>query len=149
MGKWAVCLTVGVICILAGGSPASATLFGVENDTDQLVTIDPATGAGTAIGALGLDNVNGLTYDPVTETLFGIQGVAGVGIDQLVTINTTTGAATVIGATGFSAVLGLAFDPATGTLYGNDQVTDQLLTINPITGIATPIGSFGGAFGAG
>ncbi len=42
--------------------PNTDTLYGT--DAGQLITIDPVTGAGTAIGALGFTNVNGLAFDP-------------------------------------------------------------------------------------
>ena len=66
------------------------------------------------------DQVNGLAFDPNTNTLYGSDTTT----NELLTINTSTGAATSVGPLGFPFVNGLAFDPNTNTLYGSDFATD-------------------------
>ncbi len=84
--------------------PNSNTLYGTDTATTQLLTIDPATGAGTAVGALGFGRVEGLAFDPNSNTLYGTDAVPA----QLLTIDPATGAGTAVGPTG-NAMLGLAF----------------------------------------
>lgn len=117
----------------AGGD----TLFGVDVDTNQLLTIDSATGVATAVGPLGDVSVVGMTYDPTSGTLYGAGG-------RLSSIDRQTGMATEIGGPlGFS-VVGLAAHPITGQLYGVDSIADVLVTIDANTGIATEVGPLGG-----
>ena len=63
-------------------------LYGTDTNTDQLITIDPETGAGTAVGDLGFKDVIGLAYDPNTDTLFGTD----FDTRQFITIDPITGA---------------------------------------------------------
>jgi hypothetical protein len=42
----------------------AATLYGIDIITDQLITIDTVTGAGTAVGSVGFANVGGLAFQP-------------------------------------------------------------------------------------
>jgi hypothetical protein len=44
--------------------PNTNTLYGSDLGTNQLITINTATGAGTAAGALGFNGVVGLAFDP-------------------------------------------------------------------------------------
>ncbi|MDH3673454.1 MAG: hypothetical protein OES46_20230 [Gammaproteobacteria bacterium] len=91
------------------------TLYGTDTRTGQLLlTIDTATGAGTAVGApgsLGFTNVAGLAFDPISNTLYGTSTSPYPG--QLITIDPDTGAGTAAGVLGFSQLRGLAFDART------------------------------------
>ncbi len=83
--------------------PNTNTLYGTTIGlTPQLITIDPVTGAGTAVGPLGRDFA-GLAFDPTTNTLYGTDPFS-----MLFTIDPATGAATAVGSTG-AAMQGLAF----------------------------------------
>lgn len=117
---------------------AAATLYAF-NTSDQLLTIDTATGVGTDVGSLGaaFSGSFGLSFSP-DGTLFGVESRN----QQLLTINTMTGAATVVGPLGFANVRGIAFGPD-GTLFGQEGSTNQLLTINTSTGAATAVGALG------
>jgi hypothetical protein len=80
----------------------SQTVFG-----DDLVSINPMTGAATDIGSTGFYIDNGLF---VNGTLYGFGDLGSTG--AIVTINTTTGAATQV---------------ATYTLPGGDQIVSSAL----------------------
>jgi len=71
-------------------------LYGV--DQANLYTIDPSTGAVTAVGSLGLGNYRvGLAYDPDSDTLFLN---TGGGDNSLYRVDPSTGLATWIGPNG-------------------------------------------------
>ena len=102
---------VAASALVVGGAAEAraAILYGVDIDSDRLLTINTSTGVATAVGAvgaLGFDFVGGLTFDPNKNILYGVDEKT----DQLLTINTSTGVATAIGPLGFDVVIGLAFD---------------------------------------
>lgn len=114
------------------------------------------TGSGSA-GNITFDNIDGLTFDPTTGTLYGSQRIAGDSPDVLLTINPATGAH-VSDAFGPGAdyvqitplpdqakIDDLAID-AGGTLYAIANVNghaDRLVTINPDTGALVDVGATG------
>ena len=67
-------------------------LYGTDCATDQLLSIDPTTGAATAIGPLGFERVEGLALDPASAVLYGSDTAS----DQLVAIDVATGAASAL-----------------------------------------------------
>ncbi|MFQ5424886.1 MAG: hypothetical protein ACE5F9_13025 [Phycisphaerae bacterium] len=130
--------------------PITNTLFGTDTGINQLLTIDPVTGAGTTVGPLGfggggVGGVQGLAFVSNTNTLFGVSVDSSTGVSTLITIDPATGAGTIVGPIGFFDVLGLTFDPNTNTLLGTDIDTDQLITIDP-AGTGTAVGSLGFSF---
>lgn len=109
------------LTIAQGGGPLA----------NQLVSINPATGAATAIGPHGLSQFveGGLAVDPTTGTLYGMYNVSGAN-RQLFTVNSTTGAATIVGnLTGMTTSAGVGNDPsgiafnATGQMFILDDFT--------------------------
>ncbi len=114
--------------------PAGQWLYAVDIVNDNLVRIDPATGAGTVVGPVGI-NANfaqGMDFDDVTGTLywasFSTSGALRV-------IDTTTGASTLVGAFPGGAevdalaiksfaggVCWLTLTPASGQVPANSQV---------------------------
>jgi hypothetical protein len=123
-------------------------LYGSDMDTNQLVTVDRATGATTAVGPFGIVGMRDLAYNPSTDTLYGIDGFS------LFIVDRHTGNASFIGSLGsfsFSNLMdALAFDPASGQLYGGDWGgtfgpgrNASLYVISPVTGHATAIGQTG------
>lgn len=146
-------ICAAALTIVSPAARADSVLYG--NDYPQsstLYNVNTSTGALTAIGPIGFDNVGDLTSDQVS-TIWGIQ----ITTDSLVTINPLTGAGTLgptITGTGGAAggpaypIVSLAFDPLTDVLYGNTSVgygpsVDELFSINTTTGAATDIGSTG------
>ncbi|MDP6814858.1 MAG: PEP-CTERM sorting domain-containing protein [Alphaproteobacteria bacterium] len=134
-------LACAAAAVLLGTTSAHAALFGVSNITDELLTINPTTGAATAIGSLGYVFPFGIAFDS-SGALFGVDNST----DQLYSINTTTGAGTAIGNLGFNIPNSLAFD-GSDNLFATDRNTDQLFSINTTTGAGTAIGPVGGGFG--
>jgi len=118
----------------AGGIRALAStpygLYGLDNKTDQLVTIATGTGLCTPVGALGFDKARGLAWDPNTETLYACNTT------KLYTVDRTTGHGTLLGALGSEQYEGLTFDPVAGMLYGLRDVT--VYAIDPLTLTQTP-----------
>jgi hypothetical protein len=117
------------------------TLFAVGDD--QLFAIDRSTGAGTSIGVLGFSGgVNGITYNPTSDTLFGIEAFS----DQLITIDRNTGNANIVGPLGaaFTAVTSLTYDALTDALFAfsfSAGSPGDLIAIDQITGAASIVGA--------
>jgi PEP-CTERM motif len=119
--------------------------LGSGGNTSTLVSIDLATGTTTAIGSVGFA-VNGLTWDPSTNQLYG-SARGDVGLLQ---INTSTGAGTLIGSGFQSSASGcnsgnvLLATSSAGGMYGwCDPSSDDLMSINKATGVATLVGESG------
>jgi hypothetical protein len=76
--------------------PNTGTLYGVDTTSDSLVTINPATGAGTVVGSLGVAAaaIGGLDFDNQSGELFL---AADPSPTKLYRVDKTTGAATLIG----------------------------------------------------
>lgn len=111
-----------------------------------LLELDPATGAILdTVGPIGY-TVNGLDWDPTTDTLYASTSVLDPSHVGLISINRTTGAGTPIGASGW----GLGFPPITnitvnsaGDMFGWSEAGDNLVSINKATGVATVVGLSG------
>jgi uncharacterized protein (TIGR03437 family) len=121
------------------------TLYGISFadifGSSSLFSLNPNTGAGTAIGGTGV-SLNALAFSR-TGTLYAAGG------DSLYTINTTSGSATLIGSGSGSGSYNssgdLEFDSA-GSLYLtslNSGSSDQLFSVSPTTGQGSIIGSIG------
>jgi sugar lactone lactonase YvrE len=78
--------------------PNANVLYGVDVLGSALLTIDPTTGAESAIGPLGFDSVNSLTFDEASDTLYGND----LGTGQLLRIDRLSGAATAVARTDFA-----------------------------------------------
>jgi len=125
------------------------TLYTVNNQTGELLTLDKLTGAATVVGP-GTGQQDGMAIAPVDVlgpggvtlpkgTLFGSTSI-------LVTIDKLTGDTTAIGPIG-RRIAGLAFR-SDGTLFGAELSlgTDTLVTISTETGAETIIGEIGPNF---
>ena len=146
-------ITVCVAAFVVSPSAiAGATLYGVDYPASAtLYGVNQSTGALSAIGPVGLDNIGDLTSDNVS-TIWGVQ----ITTNDLVTFNPSTGVGTlgpsISGTSSTGApvpIVSLAYDPVSGVLYGNTSVpyggvtADQLFTINTTTGAASPVGLIG------
>ena len=121
----------------------SGLLYGVESDTDLLITVQPVDQSSTTVDPIGVTTIVGLTHDVNGDRLFGTDG------SQLFLIDRAAATGTFLGTIGFTDVSALAFDRATDTLYAADTALDQLLTLNPANGAATVVGPFDGPFAFG
>ena len=125
-------------------------LYGVAGN--QLVRVDPADGAATAVASSPeLTDVGALTYDPGLDVFYAI---ADAGSDpRLIAIEPATGEVITIGpidlpAVDLSIAGGLAYDPADGRLYAaagrSDFASNLLLEVDVATGEATELGRIRG-----
>jgi hypothetical protein len=110
--------------------PSTGVLYGVTSDgssPSQLITIDPFSGVGTAVGATGLSSVPDITFSPG-----GVLYAWTENGDDLATIDLTSGVGTVLGDSGIgTARTGLEFDSG-GTLYMKNSNT--IYVLNPADG---------------
>lgn len=138
-----ICLVVTVMAVLPRIASAGPTGYAVRSDVDDhLYSIDLSTGVATDIGPVGYADLEGLSFQPGTGVLFGVDNAGG---EVLVTINTATGAGTTVGS--LSALenlvdLGLGFTND-GSLWMATDIPGDLYSINPATGLATNVGSQG------
>jgi hypothetical protein len=109
--------------MLASPALAQPTVYSVDIVTDQLYTLDLATGDANSVGSgvVGFGKIEGLSIQPGTGVLYGLDTEA----DVLITINTVTGVGTLVGSLGTDmSDAGLAFaDAALCMLQGTSATT--------------------------
>ena len=134
--------TIGDIGYLVNGleyDAVTGTLYATTSLNDLtlpsgLLTIDPATGVATEIGATGLGVVMNIRSDSA-GTLYGWTEDD----DDLVTIDAATGAATVVGDSGLLTLQhGMSFDGADTLYFVNTG--GVIARVDPVTGLATLTG---------
>ena len=102
-----------------------------------MYTINPGTGALTSLGTTNCpESMNGMTWDPTTDTYYGISGTT------LYTIDVTTGVCTSIGSVPASTYITLACSP-TGQLYTIDITSGNFDAVDKTNGALTVVGSLG------
>lgn len=138
-----------LIILLTGANNAVAQLTGYSVVSDNLYSIDIATGAETLIGPLGVTgDFEALAFDPTSGVLYVAADGNSAGA-SIHTVDIATGTATLVGAHGVSYTNGgMAFDSSG---QGYLITSDGLFSFDKVTGVATFIGSFsselsGGAF---
>jgi hypothetical protein len=142
-GPTPVVTTVGAIGVGVSGMAftADGTLYAAETNSNvfgvvsDLFTIDPSTGAGTAIGPLNAGATHHGTVPDITAVGLQLYGWTENG-DDFISINSATGAVTVVPSVESSAGAGMAANAA-GTIYHIPIGMTPLRTINPMTGIST------------
>lgn len=123
---------------------SEGTLYAISGGLKVLLRIDPATGASSVVGSLGLNGGTG-QFDALdlgmTTDCDGALWLASGTLQQLYKVDPATGAATLVGSTGHP-ISGLV---AKGNvLYGTGGEGDHTFyRINKASGAATAIGSFG------
>jgi hypothetical protein len=92
--------------------PATGVMYGVDTSGDQLITIDPATGAGTVVGPLGVAvaAIGALDVDQASGELVLFADPTST---KVYTVNKATGAATIVGSLPFGTS-GAASVPVAG-----------------------------------
>jgi hypothetical protein len=128
-----------------GGTAALAlapgdVLYGVDPDTDQLLTIDAVTGVATMVGSLGVDvSAPSLTANAAGELLLA----SSAGFHA---VDPQTGAATRRGDDPGVRGLAATCTDLLGLRPGNPS---ELVRIDPATGAVTGLGPLAGVIGAG
>jgi hypothetical protein len=117
----------------------AGTLYGFDDSTNQLITIDTGTGVGTAVGPSGITPTDlGLDFDCGGTPYLSVDAPSPFNLHRL---DPATGAATVIGPMNL-AVTALGFDGT--TLFGLTGDNDnRLVTVDRSTGTPTPVGPTG------
>ncbi|HYH67256.1 MAG TPA: PKD domain-containing protein, partial [Urbifossiella sp.] len=127
------------------------SLYGVSGFDNSLYGVNRTTGLTTRIGAAGMALAWGLTYDPATDTIYGL-GVTNPAqnILSLVVLNRATGSAVAVGpgVAGLTGTSGLAFDAAGSRVLAFDNADLQLYSFDVMTGAGAllsvlPAGNFG------
>ena len=113
--------------------------YGVVYDDNDLISIDTLTGSRTVIGNIGV-NINGLTFDPVANTLYGVSFDGANSV--LYKINAGSGYPTLIGNVAPVTMINLACSP-TGQLYAVSVDDDNFYSVDKTTGLGTIIGPVG------
>ena len=109
--------------------------------------VNPNTGAATAIGPIGFNQVGAISFD-TSGTLYGVGNRASDGVQVLLKINPATGVGTQVGATTlFANVQDIAFRNSDDALYGYSG--GNIYTFNITTGVATLLGDTGDGFPSG
>lgn len=94
---------------------------------NRMFAIDPSTGQYTPLPDItGVNNVEGLGYDPATDTLYGVADVENV----LVSIDMTTGAATTVAQLPALNWRGLDYDPSRRVFYASVSAGGDLYEIS-------------------
>jgi len=132
------------------GASASG-LFGVLEDVEVVVGIDPATGALHTLADVWDPKLalrSELAGDPSTHRIFEAEMLADGSVDppietaRLLTIDTRTGAVSI--APLAHMIVGLAFDPASGSLYAVTADFQRVIVrVDPNTGAETNLADFG------
>ena len=105
----------------------SGQMYGVDISTDNLVQIDPATGAGTVIGPIGFnaDYAQGMDFEDVSGVLYLAAYNVTTSQGELRIANTTTGSSALLGAFPDDAEVGvLAFTPPPAQVLKNPGFED-------------------------
>jgi hypothetical protein len=89
--------TIGAYIVIDIAINNAGQIYGFEISTDNIITINKTTGAGTILGPSGLaaNYAQGMSFDPNTDELFLAGYTASAALYQ---VNTSTGATTLIGA---------------------------------------------------
>jgi hypothetical protein len=100
----------------------SGQMYGVDISTDNLVKIDPSTGAGTVIGSIGFDAdyAQGMDFEDVSGVLYLAAFNTTTTQGELRIANTATGDSVLVGAFPDGAQVGaLAFTPPPAQVLQN------------------------------
>ncbi|HUB36537.1 MAG TPA: hypothetical protein VL972_06905 [Solirubrobacteraceae bacterium] len=115
----------------------SGSIYG--SGEGALVTVNPASGAATAVGAgSGFSSSGDLAF--TSETALYMTATSTALSDNLVSIDPQTGVGKLVGAIGKPSVYGLS--ASFGALFGQD-LGGELLSIDPATGAGTVLATGG------
>lgn len=114
--------------------PVTGQIFAYSNASDQLLILDPDTGAATVVGSWGGAQIPDMSFRSDGTLFAWVESGAG-GSDDLATIDTTTGAVTIIPSPIGTSRTGVAFDSAdnlyvktSSTLYHVDPADGSVIS---------------------
>lgn len=110
------------------------------NDGGRLLTIDPDTGAGTLVGASGVNALPGLAINSAGE----IYATDNLLDSNLYRIDASTGAATFVGNMAIEGPDGIAFDDNDVLYVTETYELGNLYTVDVTTAVPTLVGSLDG-----
>ena len=114
-----------------------SSLYGINDQTDELILISTTDASITPVGPLGVDfGPHGLTWDPSAGRFLAVNGED----NTLYSVEPATGAATLIAPlVGFMFDgVGVELDPIGGQLYACSGT--EFVSIDPDTGVVTVVG---------
>jgi hypothetical protein len=101
-----------------------------SQNSGNILTIDPVSGAGTIVGASLFTEVTSISINPLDGKIYGL--VAGSGSSDLLKVNAEEGDSYIMFTLNISLMAGIAFD-TTGVLYGVTR-SGELYTIDITNG---------------
>ncbi len=128
--------------ICAGTAGDGGTWYGLMymstgTGLQPIYTMDMTTGTMTQVATTSAsENMNGMTWDPTTNTYYGISGTT------LYTIDVATGTCTAVGSVPAATYITLACSP-TGQLYAIDIDNDNFVSVDKTNGDVAVIGALG------
>ncbi|MDP8287995.1 MAG: carboxypeptidase regulatory-like domain-containing protein, partial [Candidatus Electryonea clarkiae] len=117
-------------------------MYFFDNDTQNLIYVEMATGTVTTIGPTGIGSttefMNDMACDRTTGTMYGVFN------NSIYTVDLATGACTLVGAIGNTGgmMIAIAVD-GNGDMWGHDLGLDEIWTIDKATGTGMSVGSTG------
>jgi|SRR6185312_6529096 len=164
LGRWLgflIAISIGLLPAavqpLIAAADSGGTLFAISQFPDgvqnELVRIDPISGAETELTDLRVSGADAQTFnlvsDPISHRLFAVRdAVTFIPPDQisfderLLTISSQTGAILASPATGPNGLTNLVFDPSTATLYGWNR-QNSVVRVKPTTGAQSVLAVIG------
>lgn len=137
---------VGFVDVEGLSFSPDGVLYGVDDATNRLITLNLATGAGSLVGNLGLPDTT-ITQPSDFGMSFDCEGVLWLSSDQtesLYTVDPETGAASIVGASGALGVSITGLATSGDVLYGlGAEGAEGLYRIDKSTGAATAVGALG------
>ena len=126
-------------------------LYGItnQNGTRSLYQVNVTNAGLTLVGVHGIEGLNDLTYDPVSNVMYASEAHDPTDRMALRAINLATGTTTLIGNYNVPDAIqlgtGLAYEPGAGMFAvdnrASQEADDRLYSVNPATGQATLIGT--------
>ena len=143
----AICAGALINQVRAADPVIYSSVYNGPGGAATFYSVNPNTGAATAIGAIGFNQVGAISFD-TSGILYGVGNRISDGAQVLLKINPATGAGTQVGATTQSASFqDIAFRNSDGALYGYSG--GDIYTFNITTGAATLLGNAGDGFPSG
>lgn len=148
-------LMLALAAMLVAGAADAQTLYGMTYSgsagPSTLVTINPATGAASTVGAVGFERCGGMDFRS-DGVLFAACQRNGSSTSVLVTVNAATGVGTEVGPTGMTPSTGDLSFRSDDTLFAYDasnSPTHMLYTVSTFTGASALVGDTGLGFAGG